>query len=88
MLNDTVVSLIRTWVPVGLGAVLAFLANKGFDIEINQSVVVALVIAIYYGLARALEKVHPLFGWLLGAPSEPAYEGTPPAGPAPSELDG
>lgn len=76
-MSDTIVSLIRTWVPVAVGAVLAFLANRGFDIEVNQNAVVAAVIAVYYAAARVLEKRWPVFGWLLGVPKEPAYEGTP-----------
>ena len=78
-LSDTIVSLIRTYVPVLVGTILAFLANKGFEIEVNQNAVVAVVIALYYALARALEKWKPIFGFLLGVPKEPAYEGTPGA---------
>jgi hypothetical protein len=77
MLNDTVVSFIRTSVPVLVGTVVAFLANRGFDIEINQNAVVAAVIIVYYALARFLEKKWPFLGFLLGVPKEPAYEGTP-----------
>jgi hypothetical protein len=77
MLNDTAVSLIRTWVPVAVGAVLAFLANKGFNIDLNQTAVTGVVIAVYYALARFLEKRYPFLGFLLGVPKEPAYEGTP-----------
>ena len=78
-MSDFVVSLIRTWVPVVVGTVIAYLANKGFDIEINQNAVVAAVIAIYYALARLLEKKWPALGFLLGVPKEPAYVGTPGA---------
>jgi uncharacterized membrane protein (DUF441 family) len=80
-MNDTLVSLIRTWTPVVVGAVIAFFANRGFDIDINQNVVVAGAIAVYYALARALEKRWPVFGVLLGVPKEPAYRGTPPVQP-------
>jgi hypothetical protein len=75
--NDTIVSLIRTWVPVVVGTLIAYLANRGFNIDINQNAVVAATIAIYYALARAAEKKWPALGWLLGVPKEPAYEGTP-----------
>lgn len=77
MLNDTIVSFIRTGVPVLVGTVVAFLANRGFEIEINQNAVVAAVILVYYALARFLEKKWPFLGFLLGVPKEPAYEGTP-----------
>ncbi len=75
-MNDTVVSLIRTWTPVAVGAAIAFLANKGFNIEVNQTAVTGAVIALYYALARAAEKKWPFLGYLLGVPKEPAYVGT------------
>jgi hypothetical protein len=75
--NDTIVSLIRTWVPVVVGTVIAYLANKGFNIDVNQNAVVAATIAVYYALARFLEKRWPFLGFLLGVPKEPAYVGTP-----------
>lgn len=91
-LNDTVVSLIRTWVPVVVGAGLTWVAKlfpslEGqLDFEGATLLAVTIVTAAYYALARALEKKVPWLGWMLGVPSEPAYAGTPPAGPAPSEL--
>ena len=82
-MNDYVLSLVRTWVPVGIGAVLSYVAVRwGIVVpeEISTELTVALtglVIAVYYGLVRALEKRWPWIGrWLIGAgaKSKPAYE--------------
>ena len=82
-LSDTVVSLIRTYVPVIVGAAVAFVFRKlGWvtpDTTELAAAFTVLVIALYYGAARWLEKKVPALGWLLGVPKEPAYEGTPGA---------
>ena len=80
-MNDTLVSLIRTWVPVVVGTALAYLSRHGLDIKVDPFAATAIVVSIYYAVARALEKRWPFFGWLLGTPKEPAYEGTPPVTP-------
>jgi len=77
MLTDTIVSLIRTFVPVVVGAVIAYLAERGFSFTVDPMAVTGVVIGLYYGLARFLEKKWPFFGYLLGVPKEPAYKGTP-----------
>lgn len=86
MLHDYLISLIRTVVPVGIGAVLAWLASQlGIVIDSEASAglvaaVVAVAIGGYYALVRALEQRWPFFGVLLGKPAAPAYEGgTQPA---------
>lgn len=86
-MNDFVTSLIRTWVPIGVGSVLTWLAAN-YDIVIpkdaSSSLVLgvgALVTAVYYALARAVEKAYPWLGKLLvglGAGKAPEY---PPAVP-------
>jgi len=97
-MNDFVTSLIRTWVPVGIGSFLAWLATN-YDIVVpadaSSSLVVgvaALIIAVYYALARAVEKAFPSLGKLLvglGIGKAPQYPptGTPVvqtrSGPAP-----
>jgi hypothetical protein len=83
MLSDTIVSFIRTGVPVVVGAVAAWIARQlGWvtpdTAALAQSLTV-LVILGYYSLARFLEKKWSFFGYLLGVPKEPAYKGTPGA---------
>lgn len=84
-MNDTIVSLIRTWVPVAVGAAVAFAFRKlGWvtpDTTELATAFTALVIALYYAVARWLEKQVSWLGFLLGVPKEPAYQGTPPVQP-------
>ncbi len=83
MLSDTVISLIRTWVPVVIGAVLTFLATKlGIVVDEDSKTnailaATAVVTSAYYAVVRLLEKKFPWAGLLLGSRRAPAY--TPPA---------
>jgi hypothetical protein len=82
-MNDFMKSLIRTWVPVGIGAFISWLATN-YDIVVPADAssslvvgVVALVTAVYYVLARAVEKAYPWLGKLLvglGVGSAPEYK--------------
>lgn len=78
-MSDLVLSYIRTYVPVGVGAGLSWLAVKYAIVvpeDISTELTVALtglVIAVYYSLVRALEKKWPAFGKLLGAAKKPVY---------------
>lgn len=74
-MNDYIISLIRTVVPIGLGIVVAWLANVGVDIDETEVIqaVTGVVIALYYGLVRALETKFPWIGWFLGMPKPPVY---------------
>jgi hypothetical protein len=77
--SDHFLSLIRTWVPIAVGAGLTWAASKT-GIVIDESTSAAGIAfatgaatAGYYTLARALEKVSPAFGVLLGSSKTPAY---------------
>jgi hypothetical protein len=81
-MNDFITSLIRTWVPIGVGAVITWLAtnyNVVVPDDASSSLVVgvaALVTAVYYALARAIEKRFPGLGKVLvglGAGKSPEY---------------
>jgi 4-hydroxybenzoate polyprenyltransferase len=81
-MNDYFLSLIRTWVPIGIGALLSWLAvnwSVGVDEETSAQLVIgatALVTAVYYALVRALEKRWPWIGQVLlglGAAAKPKY---------------
>lgn len=80
MVNDFLISFIRTAVPVAVGAVLAWLASKtGIILDADSSAsltagVVAVAVAVYYALARALETRWPWLGVLLGRRAKPVYE--------------
>ena len=75
------VSLIRTYVPIGVGFLVTYLAGVGVVIPEDASnglilFVGALATALYYLIARAIEKALPGLGRILvglGAGTEPKY---------------
>ena len=78
-MNDYLLSLVRTWVPIGVGAVLSWLAVR-YAVVVPEDIsteltagLTGLVTALYYALVRALEKRWPAFGKLLGAAKKPVY---------------
>jgi hypothetical protein len=78
-LSNTVVGLIRTWVPIAVGGVFSWLATQGLalDAETQAGAIVALtglIQAVYYTLVRLLEQQWPAAGWLLGKASVPSYK--------------
>ncbi|MEW2352258.1 hypothetical protein [Spirillospora sp. NPDC029432] len=82
-MDDYVVSLIRTWVPVAVGAGLTWLAAEtGLVLDEDagaaaSTLAVALVIALYYAAARAIEQRWPRVGRImlaLGLRRTPRYE--------------
>ena len=77
-MSDAIVSLIRTWVPVGVGAALSWLLTLGVELDPDaQAGLIAgltgVVIATYYGLVRLLERKWPVFGVFLGTRRQPEY---------------
>lgn len=85
--SDVVPSLIRTWTPIGVGAVISWAATQGLSVsDSTKSGLVALLTAVisgaYYALVRVAEQKWPQLGWLLGSPSQPSYnQGEPPKEP-------
>ena len=81
--SPTPISYIRTWVPIAIGSFLSWLAlhyDVVVDEDASQSLAVgvtALASALYYGVARLLEKVNPIFGYFLGVPKQPVYADGP-----------
>ncbi|MEV7011770.1 hypothetical protein [Streptosporangium sp. NPDC051022] len=79
-MRDTVLSYIRTFVPVWVASLVALAAKAGIDLPLNQTTIVVLAAAIsgYYLIGRLLEKVPPL-AWLgklllsAGLAGEPTY---------------
>jgi hypothetical protein len=91
--RDQLASLIRTWVPIGVGFVLALLARK-FDVVLDEASsaaltagIAALVSAVFYAVVRILESRWKPVGWLLGLAVRPQYEsGRPSVPPADSSA--
>lgn len=78
-MNDTMVSIIRTYVPIAVGFVLTWIGDA-LDIIIpdgaDQQLIMgltAVITAVYYGLVRMLERKWPWFGIFLGARAQPEY---------------
>jgi hypothetical protein len=77
-MNDYFTSLIRTWVPLGVGAILSWLASLGLELGAEAEVGLvtfgtALITGVYYLIVRALEEKWPAFGKLLGKKALPVY---------------
>lgn len=74
-------SLVRTFVPIIVGAVVGFFVSAGIELdpEFELSMTAAITSAasmLWYTLVRLFEVyVSPKFGWLLGAASQPEYDG-------------
>jgi hypothetical protein len=78
-MNDYFLSLIRTAVPVAIGALVSWLAvEHGIVVPeglTNEATIwlTGGVVTLYYGVVRALEKRWPRIGILLGAARKPVY---------------
>lgn len=76
-------SIVRTFIPIIVGAVLGWFASAGIvvDAAFEPSLIAVLTAAgaaVWYLAARLLEKyVSPKFGWLLGSPKQPVYVSDP-----------
>ena len=73
-------SLVRTFVPIVVGAVISFFVARGialdpeFELALTTTLTAGLAFA-WYALARLLEVyVAPKFGWLLGLAKAPVYQ--------------
>lgn len=79
MLNNYVISLIRTVSPILVGTLLAWAASSLHVVigPSSQAGLVALCVAVlsaaYYALVRLLERKWPSLGVLLGVPAKPVY---------------
>ena len=72
-------SLIRTFVPLVVGSLVAWLATRGVEVDRTALIGILdpLLATAYYALIRAAEKRWPGAGWLLGAPGAPSYAPAP-----------
>lgn len=71
-------SLIRTYVPIAMGALFSWLLLHDVELPAEAQVMLiggttALLQAAYYALARLIEMRWPSWGWLLGRPTAPEY---------------
>lgn len=78
-MSDLITSLIRTWVPTGVGLVISWFATQGVEFDPNTELqlatgLTALITGIYYFIVRLLEQRFEWAGWLLGSKKQPTYE--------------
>lgn len=76
---DLVPSLIRTWTPILVGQVAAWLALKGVNLDADTVVAAStalggVISALYYLAVRLLEQKFPQLGILLGSTKKPEYQ--------------
>lgn len=73
---DLLISIVRSYVMVALGAVVAWLASLGVDVPMDglDIVVTAVITGVVLTLVRALEEHLPILGriLMLGMPT-PSY---------------
>lgn len=76
---------VRTGTPMAAGAVLVYVAQQiGLDLSADQAtILVPVVMYLYYVLGRALEAYNPRLGFVLGIAKQPAY--SKQDAPAPDE---
>lgn len=77
-MNDFVIGLIRTYVPIGVGALIAWLVTLGvnIDAETQAALVIAgtgVLQAVYYTVVRVVAERFPWVGALLGVNKAPTY---------------
>jgi hypothetical protein len=78
-MSQYIISVIRTWVPIIVGAVLAkLIVLTGVVISEDASAnlkntLTLIVIGLYYAVARWLEQRYPRVGILLGYIKQPIY---------------
>jgi uncharacterized membrane protein (DUF441 family) len=79
-MGDFVTSLIRTYVPIIVGAIISYLATKGLTLDESAAAgltafLTALFSGGYYLIVRLLEQKFPQVGILLGSTKKPEYTG-------------
>lgn len=79
MFNNFVISQIRTYVPILVGAVIAWLATLGLNLDADTATGLVIFLtgtlqAVYYFVARVIERKFPQAGSvLLGSSAKPVY---------------
>jgi hypothetical protein len=78
-MSNFIISQIRTYVPIIVGAFVSWLTLKGIELdpETQSGLIVALtgtLQAAYYFIVRIVEKKYPKAGILLGSATKPVYK--------------
>ena len=79
MFHDSLIGLVRTVVPMIVGALIVWLAEAGIELSDEASgaftvALMAIATSAYYAGVTWLEReVNPSWGYLLGVPKAPSY---------------
>ncbi len=78
-MNQFVTGVIRTWVPIAVGAVISWLATRGMTVDADTQLglitaATGLIQAGYYLAVRLVAEKFPWAGILLGSNHAPSYE--------------
>lgn len=79
--SNVVPSLIRTYVPLGVGVGLSYLATRGVHLDPQAqagliALLTAVLTAVYYTVVRLVETRYPAIGTVLlglGIKAKPGY---------------
>lgn len=78
-MSNFITSLIRTWVPIAVGALVSWLLTLGIEIDADAQAgliifLTSVLQGLYYLVVRVLEQRWPRIGaLLLGNSSKPDY---------------
>lgn len=77
-MSNVVISMIRTYAALIVGAVVSWLAARGLNLDPSASAgaiaaLTGVITAAYYSLARLAESRWPWLGFLLGHTAKPSY---------------
>ena len=77
-MSNFVTSLIRTYVPIAVGALAAYLLSLGLELNAEAQLglvpfLTAVLQGTYYLLARLFERRFPQLSFLLGSAAQPKY---------------
>lgn len=77
-MSNFVTSLIRTYVPIIVGALVAWLITVGIELDANTQAglivgLTGILQGAYYLAVRLLERKFPQIGVLLGSTQKPVY---------------
>ena len=78
-MNNFITSQIRTYVPIAVGAIVAYLLTLGIELDADTQAGLIVTLtgvlqAVYYFIARALERKFPQLSVLLGSSKQPIYK--------------
>jgi uncharacterized membrane protein (DUF441 family) len=78
-MSNFITSLVRTYVPIFVGAVVSYLATRGIEIDAEAAAGLAAFLggfasAVYYFGVRLIERRIPSAGVLLGSVKTPDYK--------------